>query len=227
LSKQVAVSFDQVLKFFARGRATVTGYPVRQEFFQATRERGQRHFHLDSGLPVLTVFGGSQGANALNKAMRTNAPALLSEMQVIHICGARDYTAIAAGRQELPERLSARYHVFEYLIQDMPLALAAADVVVARAGAATLGEFPAVGVPSVLVPGLFAQGHQDKNADYMVTRGAALKLPESALATEFVPTLVALVHDQPQLARMSQATRRIAEPDAAKRIAALLQEYAA
>ena len=118
-------------------------------------------------MPVVTVFGGSQGAHALNQAVQTNLAALLTQTQILHISGTKDKAELEAAKAKLTSELAARYQVFDYLNEDMPLALAAADVIVARAGAATLGEFPAVGVPSILVPGLFAAGHQAKNADYL------------------------------------------------------------
>lgn len=226
LSKQVAVSFNEVLRFFPRGRATVTGYPVRAEFFQATRETGRAHFQLDTDFPVITVFGGSQGAQALNEAVRMNLRPLLQETQIIHISGTRDKSSLDMERASLESELAGRYHVFDYLHEDMPLALAAADVIVARAGAATLGEFPAVGVPSVLVPGLFAQGHQEKNADFLAERGAALKLDQERLAGEFVPTLKGLLRDSVGLKQMRDAAAKLSRPDAAMRIANLLLEVA-
>lgn len=226
LSKQVAVSFEPVLKFFAGGRATVTGYPVRQEFFRVTRAKGRAHFGLDPDMPVVTVFGGSQGAHALNVAVQSNLSALLRETQLIHICGGQDKTELDAARERLDETRRARYRVYEYLREDMPLALKTADVIVARAGAATLGEFPAVGVPSILVPGLFAEGHQDKNADFLASRGAAIKLRENLLASEFVPILLALVSDRGRLKTMGAAATDMAQPDAAKRIGDLVLAYA-
>lgn len=227
LSKQVAVSFDEVLQFFPRGRATVTGYPVRREFFQATREAGRAHFQLDKNIPTVTVFGGSQGAHALNESVRVNLKTLLAAAQVIHICGAQDKIALDAERALLDTELGARYHVFEYLNEDMPLALAVADVVVARAGAATLGEFPAVGAASILVPGLFAQGHQTKNAEFLATRGAAVVLEEAKLQTDFLPTLLNLVQDRARVETMRRAAKVLAQPDAARRIADLLYEVCA
>ena len=226
LSHQVAVSFDEVLKFFSQGRATVTGYPVRAEFFQVTRDAGRAQFQLDAKVSVVTVFGGSQGAHALNEAVRMNLRELLRETQIIHVCGTRDKTPLDAERALLETELASRYHVFEYLSDDMPLALAAADVIVARAGAATLGEFPAVGVPSILVPGLFAQGHQEKNANFMETRGAAVKLPEEKLASNFVPTLKNVLRDETRLNAMRAAVKNLARPDAAEQIGNLLYEYA-
>lgn len=226
LSRQVAVSFAEVLKFFARGRATVTGYPVRAEFFEATRERGRAQFEFDAQFPVVTVFGGSQGAQALNQAVRMNLRELLEVTQLVHICGARDFEILQTERAALGASRAARYQVFEYLKQEMPLALAAADVVVARAGAATLGEFPAVGAASILVPGLFAQGHQEKNADFLAARGAAVKLRQENLNDAFVPMLKNLLGDETRLRAMRVAVKSLARPDAAERIGDLLYEYA-
>lgn len=226
LSKQVAVSFDEVLKYFGKGRATVTGYPVREEFFRATREEGRAHFQLDAEMPVVTVFGGSQGAHALNEVVSNHLQELVREAQIIHICGMKDKAGLEAVRGRLAPESVKRYRVFEYLKEDMPLALAAADVIVARAGAATLGEFPAVGVPSILVPGLFAEGHQERNADFLATRGAAVKLYEKDLASEFVGTVTGLLRDEARWKGMREAAKKLAVPGAARRIGELVWGYA-
>lgn len=226
MSRQVAVSFDEVLRFFGRGRATVTGYPVRAAFYRTERQAARTHFGLDSQMPVATVFGGSLGAHALNEAVRMNLRELLGETQILHICGPRDKAQLESERERLEAGAAARYRVFDYLKDDMPQALAAADVVVARAGAATLGEFPAVGAPSILVPGLFAEGHQEKNADFMASRGAAVKLREEKLAVEFVPMLTGLIRDRERLETMREQVRKMARPEAAHAIGNLVREYA-
>ncbi len=226
-SRQVTVSFQEVLAFFPRGRATVTGYPVRREFFQAARGAGRAHFQLDMNLPTVTVFGGSQGAHALNESVRVHLRELLAAAQVIHLCGARDQAALDAERASLDPARAARYRLFEYLDADMPLALAAADLVVARAGAATLGEFPAVGAASLLVPGLFAQGHQAKNAAFLAARGAAEILAEEKLASDFLPTLLQLLQDRARLDARRRAAKALAQPDAARRVVNVLHEVGA
>jgi UDP-N-acetylglucosamine--N-acetylmuramyl-(pentapeptide) pyrophosphoryl-undecaprenol N-acetylglucosamine transferase len=226
LSRQVAVSFDEVLKHFGRGRATVTGYPVRAEFFAVERRAAQKRFQLAEDMPVVTVFGGSQGAHALNEAVRRELQPLLRETQLIHISGMNDAATLKAERAGLSQEMAGRYHVFDYLKEEMPAALKAADVIVARAGAATLGEFPAVGVPSILVPGLFAEGHQRRNAEFMEKRGAAITLSEKVLPEVFGRTVLGLVRDERRLNEMRVAVRRMARPDAAQRIGELVQAYA-
>jgi UDP-N-acetylglucosamine--N-acetylmuramyl-(pentapeptide) pyrophosphoryl-undecaprenol N-acetylglucosamine transferase len=162
----------------------------------------------------------------LNEAVVKQLPALLELAQLVHISGTRDYTALDATRARLDPRPASRYHLFEYLDQEMPGALAAADLVVARAGAATLGEFPAVGVPSVLVPGRFAAGHQARNAAFLADHGAALPFDEEQLDTALVPTLAELLNDGARLEAMREAARGLAQPHAAEHIGELIEAIA-
>ncbi len=100
----------------------------------------------------------------------------------------------------------------------MPLALAAADLVVARAGASTLGEFPALALPSILAPYPYSGQHQEVNADYLAQRGAAIRLPDAQLSTQLAPTVLRLLSDPAELDAMSQAARALAQPAAAEAI---------
>lgn len=219
----VAVSFDEVRKYFSAGKAVVTGYPVRTEFYKVTRSEGCVGLNLDPDQRVVTIFGGSQGAHSINRTVSASLQELLAFTQIVHISGRQDEAMMQSARAMLPSNLAERYHLFVYMDEEMPLALAAANLVVARAGAATLGEFPAVGAPSILVPYPFAGRHQEKNADFLVGRGAAYKLDDSQLGTDLAPTLAKFLHDQPRLGQMAANARAIARPDAASQIAQLLK----
>ncbi len=220
---RVAVSFPEVVKRFPRGKAVVTGYPVRAEFFQTDQTRARQTLRLDATARTLAFFGGSAGAHHINQAAVDHLAELTPLAQIIHVTGWNDEAWVKEEVARLPDNLRARVRVFGYLDDELPQALAAADVVVARAGAATLGEFPALGLPAILVPGPYAGMHQERNADFLVARGAAIKLDDAALGRALMPTLKNLFDAPGKLKTMSDAMRALAQPRAAERIAALLQ----
>jgi UDP-N-acetylglucosamine--N-acetylmuramyl-(pentapeptide) pyrophosphoryl-undecaprenol N-acetylglucosamine transferase len=223
---RVAVSFASVARFFPAKKVLVSGYPVRAALFAQDKARAREALGLSMARPVLLVFGGSRGAHALNEAVRQHLVPLLETAQVVHISGAQDYPALEDLRQGLPEALRQEYHLFSFLYGPMVDALAAADLAVARAGAGTLGEFPAVGLPAVLVPYPYAGQHQQLNADYLASRGAAVIIPDRELGERFWPTVRELLGDPTRLQAMSAAARALAVPEAAGRIAAALAALA-
>lgn len=219
-ARRVGVTFAEVARWFP-GKAVVTGYPVRQEILALAGQRPQarQRLGLAGDLPVLLVFGGSRGARSINQALAGALPALLAHCQVVHISGTLDWPAVETQADTLPAGLRPRYHAYPYLHDEMPLALAAADLVVARAGASTLGEFPAAGLPSILAPYPYSGQHQDANADALARRGAAIKLPDAQLGARLAPTVLHLLQHPDELAAMSRAARALAQPGAAAAIA--------
>nr|NIO68936.1 UDP-N-acetylglucosamine--N-acetylmuramyl-(pentapeptide) pyrophosphoryl-undecaprenol N-acetylglucosamine transferase [Anaerolineae bacterium] len=146
---------------------------------------------------------------------------------IIHICGRLDAQWVEGRRAELPARLRARYKAYAYLHEEMAQALAAADLVVARAGAATLGEFPALGLPSILVPYPYAGRHQELNADYLVSHGAAVKMDNADLEKKLLPTVLELLGNEERLIQMGERARSLARPRAAQHIAQELRRLSA
>ena len=215
---RVAVSFPEVTRYFAANRALVTGYPVRAAFFAMDKAAARATFDLEAELPVVTVFGGSRGARSINRALASILDELLERCQVIHVSGSLDAEWVIGRANSLPPDLRTRYRPYAYLHEEMVDALAAADLVVARAGASTLGEFPALGLPSILVPYPYAGQHQNVNADYLVQRGAAVKIADAELDTKLLPTVQALLGNRARLAEMSVRARALARPEAARRI---------
>ena len=224
LATRVAVSFPEVAKYFDSGKVVTAGYPVRAGFFAADRAEARRAFGLEKELKTITVFGGSRGAHSINLALSQCLERLLEVCQVIHICGPLDAEWVMENRTQLPDQLRSRYRAYPYLHEEMPGALAAADLAVARAGAATLGEFPALGLPSILVPYPYAGQHQELNADYLVSRGAAVKIADADMGEKLLPTILELLNDEAALAGMSERARALARPDAAQRIAQELRQ---
>jgi len=220
LARRVAVTFDATQDRFPPNKAVVTGYPVRGALFVPTGPDTRRRLGLETELPLLLILGGSSGARSINQATLRDLDALLALAEIIHIVGEHDLHAALQSRGDLPEALRCRYHPHAYLHEEMLDALRAADLAVARAGAATMGEFSAVGLPSVLVPYPYAGFHQAHNADYMVSRGAAVRIDEASLSGGALSQAVLrLLQDPQQRAIMSERARSLARPDAARHIA--------
>ncbi len=223
---RVAVSFPEVIGRVQRGKGVLTGYPVRQEFFQIDRERARRTFDLSPLVKTITIFGGSRGAHHINLAATEHLVELSQLAQIVLVTGAQDEAWAKDQVNTQAAKLSSCVRVYGYLEEQLPEALAAADVVVARAGAATLGEFPALGLPAILVPYPYAGRHQERNADFLVERGAAVKLSDEELDQDLVPTLSSLLNAPEQLDRMATAARALAQPRAAANLVALLRALA-
>ncbi len=226
-ARSVGVTFPEAAHWFP-GKAVVTGYPVRQEILALAGQRAlaRQQLGLTDTLPVVLVFGGSRGARSINQALAGALPALLPHCQVVHISGTLDWPAVEAQAQHLPGELRPRYRAYPYLHQEMPAALAAADLAVARAGASTLGEFPALGLPSILAPYPYSGQHQEVNADYLARHGAAVKLADAQLSAQLASTVLGLLHNPAELAAMSRAAQGLAQPDAAAAIARELRHLA-
>ncbi len=225
LAQKVAVSFEPAAAYFP-GKAVVTGYPARAELVAAAADRAgaRRRLGLQERDPVLLVMGGSHGARSINRAVCAALPRLLARTQVIHIAGHLDWPWVQREGENLSPMLRNRYHLYAYLHEEMADALAAADLIVNRAGASNLGELPAVGVPAVLVPYPHAGRHQRVNATFLAERGVARVVEDEALDRDLLPTVLALLEDVPTRQRMAQAARALAQPDAAQRMVNLMMD---
>lgn len=228
LAGVIAVTAEESRRYFPRqARLVVTGYPTRPDLRAWDLAQARQVLGLTEDLPVLLVFGGSKGARSINRALLEALPQLLPEMQVVHISGQLDWPEVERSRRALPDRLSdpvwaGRYHAFPYLHDEMGAALTAADLVVARAGASTLGEFPLFGLPAVLVPYPHAWRYQYVNAQYLVERQAAVLLPDAELPTRLAAVVLKLMHDPAQREKMRHSMRAFQKPEAAAEIGKLL-----
>lgn len=228
MAARVAVAIPESVDKFKPGLAVHTGYPVRTEVAGAVgkREEAVRHFGLARNLPTVLVFGGSHGAQSINLALTEILEELVSYCQVLHISGRLDWPWVSDLAETLPDDLRMRYHPHPYLHDDMGLALAAASLVVSRAGAGTLGEFPLFGVPAVLVPYPHAWRYQRVNAGYMVEHGAAVRLDDGALESKLLPVVRLMLDDKKARQEMGEYSRALAVPDAAERVADELMNLA-
>jgi len=223
-SDRIALTTETSKQYFPNpSKLAVTGYPVRPGLTKWTREDALDYFNFDPDTPTVAVAGGSKGARSINTAVISILPQLLEEMQVIHLAGHLDWEVIDANARQLSAQQTKRYQVFPYL-HEMGAALAAADLIVSRAGASTLGEYPIFGLPAILVPYPYAWRYQKVNASYLENHGAAVVIRDEDLETKLFAQIKALISDPDKLLQMSQAMASLATPSAADEIAGILHE---
>lgn len=219
LVRAAAVNFEEALRYFPR-TGFVAGNPVRPEFFEPA-EAGAH----EQKVRVL-IFGGSQGAHAINMALVAAAPRLAAaadRLTITHQTGERDLAVVrgAYERAGLPARVEA-------FLYEMDREMKAADLVVARAGATTLSELAAAGRPAILVPLPTAtDDHQRKNAEAFARAGGALVLDERGLSGEaMAEAVLGLAADDARRRDMAIGARTLARPDSARLIAEKVQALA-
>lgn len=212
-----SVHFAETGRYFRR--CEVTGVPVREAFFRISDQ------HLNN-TKTLLVFGGSQGAHAINQVVIDSVADLRQRVPGIHIVhqtGERDYNDAQAAYANLGDSVEA--HRF---IDNMPGAFARADLLICRSGASTVAEVTAAGKPAVFVPfPRAADDHQKRNAEALERAGAAVMLEESKLTREsLVEAVSTLLSDPSRLERMGGAARKLSHPNAARDIAAMAARLA-
>jgi UDP-N-acetylglucosamine--N-acetylmuramyl-(pentapeptide) pyrophosphoryl-undecaprenol N-acetylglucosamine transferase len=223
---RIAVTASDSRSYYrSTAKVVVTGYPVRSELAQWTPEDGRHMLGLSSDLPILLVTGGSRGARSINRAVTDNLPALLEMAQVVHLCGTLDWPEIESMAARMSSDLSGRYHPMPYL-HEMGAALACADLVVSRAGASVLGEYPFFGLPAILVPYPYAWRYQRVNAGVLARHRAALVLEDQLLKNDLLPLITDLLRNPAKLQAMRSAMRGLRQPDAAAEIALELAHLA-
>jgi UDP-N-acetylglucosamine--N-acetylmuramyl-(pentapeptide) pyrophosphoryl-undecaprenol N-acetylglucosamine transferase len=233
LVSRVMVSFPESVKYFpAQARITVTGLPVRPEILAAEREAGLKRLGLAGDKLTLLVFGGSRGARSINRAMVAAAKTFAGRpgLQVLHVTGTQGYeetlAELAAEGIALDKVGNIRVEPYLYNMQD---ALAAADMVVCRAGAATLAELTVLGRPAMLIPYPYAaENHQEYNARALVDRGAALLCKDSELNGQMLTKVVSeLLEDRQALENMAAAAKAVGRPQALAEIIKCVAEVLA
>lgn len=224
LAARISIPHESVRRVFPKG--VPTGVPIRRGATGGLRPRALARFELAPGLFTVLVLGGSQGARSLNAAM-VEALELIRDgaaVQVLHQTGKEqaEWVRARAAAIRAPRCVALGY------IDDIADAYAAADLVVCRAGAATIAEVTANGLPAVLVPYPFAAGgHQDHNAALLAAEGAAVVVPDRELSGRRLAAVIdALREDAARRRAMAEASRRLGRPQAAAAVAALAADAA-
>ena len=212
-----AVHFEETGRYFRR--CEVTGVPVREAFFEIAGTPANHG-------PTLLIFGGSQGAHAINLVVMESVAELLARvpgLHIVHQTGERDYNDAQAAYANFGGSVEA-YR----FIDDMPGCFARARLLICRSGASTVAEVTAAGKPAIFVPfPRAADDHQKKNAEALERAGAAVMLEESKLSREsLVETVSSLFAARSRLETMGEAARKLSHPNAARDIAAMAARVA-
>lgn len=225
LADVIAVAFARTcaaLGAAAPGRPCyLTGTPIR-DTRAIDREAARTRLGIPPGVRVLLIFGGSQAVRRFNAAVAAALPRLVERVVVLHVAGEEGYAAALSGREALPAETRERYRPFPFLRDDMLAALAAADLVVGRAGSSTLAEVTALGLPMVVVPYPHAAGHQRANAVELVEAGAARLVEDADFDADALLEAARLLEDPAAHLAMSAAARSLGRPGAADAVADLV-----
>ena len=199
----------QMLPGEYRDRAVAVGNPVRKEFRSADAQKGLAFLGITNNLPVVLVLGGSQGALEINTLIRGSLDELTRHFNVVHQTGANDAETVSG---------NSRYFPYQYIKNEMPDVLAAADIVVGRSGAGTVWESAGLGKPMVLIPlaGSGTRGDQVENARIFEKGGAALVLgPDDRSPSKLAETIISLWNDQDRYTSMKKASASMGAKDGA------------
>jgi SAM-dependent methyltransferase len=227
LAGRVASERDALLLGFSLGDGNALRAAACPALRTGRRERGFERFTLDPTVPLTSVTGGALGAHRVNRVVGAALGPLLALTQLVHQCGDNVQRDLAWLREEaarLPPALGARYRVLALVGEELGDLYAAASLVVGRAGAGTVTELAALGLPAILVPLPGARGdEQTANARVLADAGAAVLLPEAELTSErLVREVSALLADPGRLRTMARHARALATPDAAERLVDLV-----
>jgi UDP-N-acetylglucosamine--N-acetylmuramyl-(pentapeptide) pyrophosphoryl-undecaprenol N-acetylglucosamine transferase len=213
----VALGFEVAAKYLPRAKNVCVGTPVRAQFLDGAID-APLDLAIPDGVPLIVVFGGSQGAVAVNRLVRESAKAWFDAgVYVVHLTGDRDPEADSLKH---PQYIALPFY------NNMAALLQRATLAISRSGAGSLTELAVCGTPAILIPYPFAaEDHQSYNADVFTSSGAALTLKQSELTTGALQSNVLNLLQSPQeLAKMGENAKAIAVPDSAEKLAQLVRE---
>ena len=191
VASKVCCNFPETLKYLPSDKAVLSGSPIRSELFEGDRSRGLHFCGLTSDKPVILIMGGSLGAVAVNEAVRAVLPELLKDFQVIHLCG--------KGKTDKSLNNVTGYVQYEFIKEELRDLLAAADLIISRAGANAICEILALRKPNILIPlpAAASRGDQILNAESFQKQGFSYLLPEEEITNEkFLDTIHQVYSDR-------------------------------
>lgn len=175
---KVCCNFPETMQYLPKGKAVLTGCPIRKELSEGSRANALTFTGFTAGKPVLLAMGGSLGAAAINQAVRDALPELLKDWQIVHLCGKGKLDESLAGTKG--------YVQYEYIQKELPDIFALSDIVISRAGANAICELLALRKPALLIPlsAKASRGDQILNARSFERQGFSMVLEEEELTKE-------------------------------------------
>ena len=219
----ILISTESSRKFLStRTNITVTGYPLRKEIVNWTKEAGRDFFGIKPEEKAILVFGGSKGARSINEAIILNLEQLTKTMHVIHITGSANWDDCKTQMKEIILSQPERYHAYPFLQKEIGAAFSASDLVICRAGASIIGELPYFGLPAILVPYPHAWRYQYMNAEYLASHEGALIIKDDQIKEKIFMQINNLMNEKEKLNRMKEKMHSLATKDAAETIAGIV-----
>lgn len=226
-AKAICVAYEGLDKFFPKDKIIITGNPVRSDILniKTKKDEGLAYFGLDKNKKTIAILGGSLGAKTLNQAIENNAQLLENQkdIQILWQCGRLYEEDFKNGKAAQLKNVYMRP-----FIDRMDLAYAAADVIIARAGALTISELCLAGTPSVLVPSPnVAEDHQTKNAMALVNKNAALLVKDIEASEKMLPQALEIIQNEALAQSLSRNILQMGKPQAAQDIAQVVMKHKA
>ncbi|NLJ78245.1 MAG: undecaprenyldiphospho-muramoylpentapeptide beta-N-acetylglucosaminyltransferase [Tissierellia bacterium] len=222
------ITFEESRGYFKHPeRVLVTGNPIRGDLMEVDRDKAYMELEISRNIPVVLSFGGSGGQRSLNEAMLhvIEMNATKHNMQIIHVTGNRFYDEFMQDIELMGIELGKNIRIMPYFY-DMPKGLNIADLIITSAGAITLAEVSAIGIPSILIPkGYTAENHQEYNARAFEDEGAAHLILEADLTGENLnESIYEIIYDREKLSSMARNSRRMGRLDAAEEIVDIIDD---
>ncbi|MEA1936967.1 MAG: undecaprenyldiphospho-muramoylpentapeptide beta-N-acetylglucosaminyltransferase [Patescibacteria group bacterium] len=220
-SSKILISFSATEKYFNKSKVTLTGNPVRSDISEGNSENAFKFFELSFSVPIILIFGGSQGAQKINEMILEILPELTKKYQVIHQCGTKNYDKIKSAVSDLKPEDLEKYRLYPYLDKEMKDAYAIADIVIARAGANSISEIAVLNKPNILIPlSTSASNHQFKNAEFFVEKDASLMIDETVSnSDDLLDCIFKILADENLQNKMKKSLQSLSSQNSARKIA--------
>ncbi len=211
-AKKITVTFEKSLNDFPKKKTVLVGNPVREVIFKGDKERARERFDLEKNLPVVFILGGGTGAAFLNNLVWQSLDQLLDFCQIIHLTG--------KGKLEIrnwKSEINYRYHLYEFLTEEIADAYAVADLVISRAGMNVLSELAVLGKPAIIIP--IPDSHQEANAKYFAGKNAVIVLNQKELTSQkLLNEIRKLIFDEKLKNQLQENIKKIIPFDAKEKI---------